>query len=378
VAFEAQAHRLRPEGLHFGSFSEKSGVVMKAAVLYEARQPLKVVDLEMPEVHDGDVLIKVASCGVCHTDLKVAEGRNRFIPPTVLGHEVAGTVETVGAHCGDFKIGDRVIIGMRYKCGRCRYCLSARENLCEHRPSPPTLKSTDGTMVTRWNVGGFAEYVSVPGYMTFNIPAGMSMEEASIVGCRVTTAYNAVKHRGRLEPGDSALVIGCGGIGLNTIQFLKCFGAYPIIAVDIVEDKLEAAKHFGATHRINAGAEDPVKAVLRLTGGGVDKAFEAIGNPKTSDQIIQATRPGGTATIIGGLGSGPFTISNGNFVTKEITITGVSSRQANDVEEVFQMATAGRIELKSLITKSYRYNQINEALADLERGKLRMAVSLWD
>lgn len=218
----------------------------------------------------------------------------------------------------------------------------------------------------------------MPSYMIFKIPDGIAMEEASVVGCRVTTAYNAVKHRGRLEPGDSALVIGCGGIGLNTIQFLKCFGAYPIIAVDIADDKLAAAQTFGATHTINATADDPVKTAIKLTDGGVDKAFEAIGNPKTSDQIIQATRPGGTATIIGGLGGGPFTISSGNFVTREITITGVSSRQANDVEEVFQMAKLGRIELKNLITKSYRHDQINEALADLEHGKLRMAVSLWN
>jgi D-arabinose 1-dehydrogenase-like Zn-dependent alcohol dehydrogenase len=351
---------------------------MKAAVLDEARQPLKIEELEMPDVGNEDILIKVASCGVCHTDLKVAEGRNRFTPPTILGHEVAGTVAQVGAHCKDFKVGERVIIGMRYKCGRCRYCLSARENLCERRPAPPPLRKADGTVVTRWNVGGFAEYVAVPAYMTFKVPEGLSMEEASVVGCRVTTAYNAVKHRARLEPGDSSLVIGCGGIGLNTIQFLKCFGAYPIIAVDIVEEKLEAAKKFGATHTVNAAVEDPVKWVVKLTGGGVDKSFEAIGNPKTSDQIIQATRPGGTATIIGGLSSGPFTISSGNFVTREITITGVSSRQANDVEEVFQMAKQGRIELKSLITRSYRYDQINEALADLEHGKLRMAVSLWN
>jgi threonine dehydrogenase-like Zn-dependent dehydrogenase len=309
------------------------------------------------------------------------EGRRReksFHAPTVLGHEVAGTVQRVGARCADFKESDQVIIGMRYKCGRCRYCLSARENLCVRRPAPPKLTKVDGSVVTRWNVGGFAEYVSVPGYMAFHIPYGLSMEEGSIVGCRVTTAYNAVKHRARLKPGDSALVIGCGGIGLNTVQFLKCFGAYPIIAVDIAEDKLEAARKFGATHTLNASVEDPVKAVIELTDGGVDKAFEAIGSPKTSDQIIQATRPGGTATIIGGLGNGPFTISSGGFVNKEITITGVSSRRANDVEEVLKMAKAGRIELKSLITQQYPYGRINEALADLKHGKLRMAVSLWN
>lgn len=351
---------------------------MKAAVLYEARQPLKIEDLYVPDVGDEDVLIKVVACGVCHTDLKVIEGRNGFQPPTILGHEVAGIVEQIGARCTDFKAGDRVIVGMRYRCGRCRYCLSARENLCERRPAPPALKKLDGTVVNRWNVGGFAEYVAVPSYMVFKIPDGTPMEEASVVGCRVTTAYNAVKHRARLEPGDSALVIGCGGIGLNTLQFLKCFGAYPIIAVDIVEEKLVAAKQFGASHTIDARVEDPVRAVIEITGGGVDKAFEAIGNPETADQVIQATRPGGTATIIGGLGSGPFTISSGRFVTREITITGVSSRRATDVEKVFQMAAQGRIELKSLITKRYCYDEINQALADLEQGKLRMGVSLWN
>ncbi len=351
---------------------------MKAAVLYEARQPLRIEELELPSVGNEDVLIQVAACGVCHTDLKVTDGRSRFTSPTILGHEVAGTVARVGSGCGDFEAGDQVIIGMRYKCGRCRYCLSARENLCQRRPAPPNLHKQDGTPVTRWNVGGFAEYVSVPGYMIFKIPEGVSMEEASVVGCRVTTAYNAVKHRARLEPGDSALVIGCGGIGLNTVQFLKCFGAFPIIAVDVAAEKLEAAKAFGATHVINASESSPVETVVKLTNGGVDKAFEAIGNPKTADQVIQSTRPGGTATIIGGLGSGPVTISSGNFVTREITITGVSSRRANDVEEVFQMVRDGRIELKNLLTKSYRYDQINEALNDLEHGKLRMGVSLWN
>jgi D-arabinose 1-dehydrogenase-like Zn-dependent alcohol dehydrogenase len=118
---------------------------MKAAVLHEARQPLKIEELEMPVVDDEDVLIKVVACGVCHTDLKVVEGRNRFTPPTILGHEVAGTLEQVGTRCRDFKAGDRVIIGMRYKCGRCRYCLTARENLCERRPAPPSLRKRDGT-----------------------------------------------------------------------------------------------------------------------------------------------------------------------------------------------------------------------------------------
>jgi D-arabinose 1-dehydrogenase-like Zn-dependent alcohol dehydrogenase len=352
---------------------------MKAAVLYEVRQPLRIEELEMPDVNDDDVLIKTFACGVCHTDLKVFEGRNRFKSPTILGHEVSGWIERVGSRCKDFfKEGDPVIIGMRYKCGRCRYCLAGRENLCADRPAPPPLKKTDGASVNRWNVGGFAEYVSVPGYMIFKIPEGIGLEEASVTGCRVTTAYNAIKHVGELAPGDSALVIGCGGIGLNAIQFLKCFGAHPIIAVDVIDKKLEEAKKLGATHTINAAREDPVSAVKKLTHGGVDKSFEAIGNPKTADQIIQATRPGGTATIIGGLGSGPFTISSGSFVTKEIIIKGVSSRRANDVVEVLQMVKDGRIDVQRLVTKQYSHEQINQALEDLEHGRLLMGISLWN
>jgi Zn-dependent alcohol dehydrogenase len=214
--------------------------------------------------------------------------------------------------------------------------------------------------------------------MVFKLPEGLALEDASLVGCRVTTAYNAVKHGAELEPGDSALVIGLGGIGLNTVQFLKCFGAYPIIAVDVIDRKLEEAKKFGATHTINAQKEDPVQATKKITDGGVDKAFEAIGNPKTADQIIQATRPGGTAVIIGGLGSGPFTISDGRFTMHEIKITGVASRRVNDVGEVLQMVKDKRVDVRSLISKKYPYQEINESLEDLKNGRLLMGITVWN
>jgi D-arabinose 1-dehydrogenase-like Zn-dependent alcohol dehydrogenase len=351
---------------------------MKAAVLYEACQPLKIEELETPKVSEGEVLIKVAACGVCHTDLKVVEGRSPFTSPTILGHEVSGTVVEVGRGLSSFNEGDRVIIGIRYKCGSCRYCLAGRENLCANRPAPPPFKKKDGTVVTRWNVGGFSEYLNVPGYMVFPLPEGLSLEESSVIGCRVTTAYNAVKHGAELEPGDSALVIGCGGIGLNTIQFLRCFGAYPTIAVDLIEEKLEAAKKFGATHVINASKDDPVEATKSITDGGVDKSFEAIGNTKTADQVIRATRPGGTAVIIGGLGRGPFTISDGRFTMNEIKVTGVASRRANDVHEVLRMVEEKRIDVASLITRKYHFEEINKALEDLEKGRLLMGITLWN
>ena len=225
---------------------------MKAAVVYEIGKPLTIEELEMPRVGDDEVLIKVAACGVCHTDLTyITKGRPPYELPGIVGHEVSGVIEDIGKNQkNNFKTGDRIIVGTRYKCGTCRYCLAGRDNLCPYVPLPPSLKTTDGKHVNRWNVGGFAEYLVVPGYMTFRIPERVSLQDASIIGCRVTTAYNAVKHGAQLQPGESALVIGCGGVGLNALQFLRCFGAYPIIAVDISEDKLAAAKKFGATHVI--------------------------------------------------------------------------------------------------------------------------------
>jgi S-(hydroxymethyl)glutathione dehydrogenase / alcohol dehydrogenase len=173
-------------------------------------------------------------------------------------------------------------------------------------------------------------------------------------------------------------VIGCGGIGLNTIQFLRCFGAFPIIAADLIEEKLLAARKFGATHTINASKEDPTEAARSITDGGVDKSFEAIGNTKTADQIIRATRPGGTAVIIGGLGRVPFTISDGRFTMNEIKVTGVASRRTNDVNEVLSMVREQRIEVQSLVTRKYSFEDINEALKELRQGSLLMGISLWN
>jgi S-(hydroxymethyl)glutathione dehydrogenase/alcohol dehydrogenase len=352
---------------------------MKAAVLHKLHDPLTIEDFEMPTISPDEVLIKVKACGICHTDYKVIEGRIHSRMPAIIGHEVSGTIEEVGSGQREaFKPGDPVIVGTRYRCGHCQYCVAGRENLCRARPDPASLKRTDGKEIYRWNVGGFAQYLALPGYMVFKLPAGLSLDEASIVGCRMTTAYNAVKNSAEIEPGDSALVIGCGGVGLNTIQFLRCFGAFPIIAVDIIDAKLEAAKRFGATHTIDATKDDPVKAVRDLTDGGVTKAFEALGNVKTANQIIQATRPGGTATIIGGLGKAPFTISDGSFTMQEIKIAGVALRRPTDVIEVLRMVRDKRVDVSGLVSRRYRFDEINDAFDDLKAGKNLMGITVWN
>ena len=352
---------------------------MKAAVLQGIDQDLVIEEFQTPDVGDDDVLLQVAACGVCHTDLKVQDGSIPSSPPTVLGHEVSGTVVGAGKNQREhFKDGDHVTVGMRFSCGRCEYCTSGLSNLCNRRPTGSLFRRADGGTATRWNVGGFTQLLSVPGYMVFHLPEGVGLEESCIVGCRVTTAYNAVKNGAHLAPGESAMVIGCGGVGLNIIQMLRLFGAYPIVAVDVVGSKLEAALAYGASHIVNASSEDPVEATIEITKGGARKTFEAIGNPVTADQIVRATRPTGTATIVGSMPPGPITINDSRFAFKEIKVTGVAMRRTSDVTEVLDLVAQGRIELGSFITKRYGFEQINEAIEDVHHGNVLMGITLWN
>ncbi len=352
---------------------------MQAAVLPGVGQELVIDEFTTPEVGDDDVLIEVAACGVCHTDLKVQDGSIPTNLPAVLGHEVSGTV--VGAGKGQreyFRDGDRVTVGMRFRCGRCEFCATGLPNLCQQMPAGSPYRRADGTEATRWNVGGFTQLLSAPGYMVFHLPDGVDLVESSIVGCRVTTAYNAVKNGAHLAPGESAMVIGCGGVGLNIIQLLRLFGAYPIVAVDVVGSKLEAAKNYGATHVVDANANDPVEATMEITRGGARKTFEAIGNPVTADQVVRATRPTGTATIVGAMPPGDIVIHDSRFAFKEIKVTGVAMRRTSDVTEVLDLIAEGRIDIGSFITKRYGFRDINAAIEDVHHGDVLMGVTVWN
>ena len=352
---------------------------MKAAVLTGIDAPLEIDDFQTPDVGDDDVLIEVAACGVCHTDLKVQDGSIPTALPAVMGHEISGRIAGAGKLQRDFfKEGDAVTVGMRYRCGRCEFCTSGLPNLCQQMPTGTPYIKTNGDVVNRWNLGGFTQMLSLPAYMVYHLPEGVGLEESSIVGCRVTTAYNAVKNGAELAPGESAMVIGCGGVGLNIIQMLRLFGAYPIIAVDVVGSKLEAALSYGATHIVNATSDDPVEATKEITGGGARKTFEAIGNPVTADQVVRATRPTGTATIVGAMPPGDIVIHDSRFPFKEIKVTGVAMRRTTDVTEVLRMVADGRLDLGSFITKRYSYQQINEAIEDVHHGNVLMGITIWN
>ena len=250
---------------------------MKAAVFVGPHQPLLVQDLPTPAPAVGEILVRVAACGVCHTDLHyIDHGTPTFTPPPlILGHEISGTVEALGDGVAGWKVGDRVLLPAVYGCGQCRMCREGRENICENM-----------VMFCNHVDGGYAEYVLAPAKAAIPLPEGIPLIEGAIIADATTTPYHAVVRRGRVQAGDAVAVFGCGGIGLNLVQIAAAVGAQ-VIAVDLLDHKLEMARTLGAAATLNPNVVDRVdKEVRRLTAGGVDVAFEAIGNPATQEQAL--------------------------------------------------------------------------------------------
>jgi S-(hydroxymethyl)glutathione dehydrogenase/alcohol dehydrogenase len=356
---------------------------MKAAVLNEARTPLAIEDLTIDEPGTGEALVRVVAAGVCHSDLHFIEGTYPARMPHVLGHEVSGVVEKVGAGVTNVKAGDRVILGFVQPCGYCEFCQSGRPNLCQTRttsrgPQNPTLKRADGTPVTTMtNVGGFAEYSVTPASGLVKVPDGVGLDVAALVGCSVMTGYGAVVNTAKVQPGSTVAVIGTGGVGLNIIQAARLAGARQIIAVDLVEHKLAMAKQFGATDGVNAGEGDAVKQVRDLTGGGVDFAFEAIGLKQTARQSYDMARRGGTAVVVGMVPPMDSIDVPGMIWLEEKTLKGSfygSARFHVDMPRILSLYQQGKLDLASLVTKRYKLEQINDAFETLKSGEVARSV----
>ena len=263
---------------------------IKAAVLYEPNTPLVIETVDLDEPNDEEVLVRVVSAGVCYSDYHVMKGEWTMPMPMVLGHEAAGIVEKTGANVTRVKPGDHVILNFRANCGTCRHCVIGRPVLCDGVKTPRWFMF-DGT--ARLHKGGqdihhftrtasFAEKVVVPESGAVPVRKDMPLDKAALIGCSVMTGVGAAINTAKVEPGSSVLVIGCGGVGLNIIQGAVLAGAVRIIAVDTLQNKLSYAREFGATETLSASEGDVVARVQDLTDGGVDYAFEAIGNPKTA------------------------------------------------------------------------------------------------
>jgi succinate semialdehyde reductase (NADPH) len=330
---------------------------LKAAVLERAGSAVSIQDIADPKPRQSEVLLKVAACGVCHSDLHVMKGEIGFPMPCVLGHEVSGVVEEVGPGVTNLRRGDHVVASFILPCGRCGFCVQGRDDLCEaffalNRgrgalfDGETRLYREDGTAIAMFSAGGLAEYAVVPDTAAFALPLELDLEEACILGCAVPTAYGAVRHQGQVMPGQSVAVIGVGGVGLNIVQFARTFGASDIIAVDIRDDKLESALQLGATMTINAAREDAAARLKELTGGrGVDVAFEALGRPETVVQAFEGVCDGGSVVVVGlavGTAAAPIEITR--LVRRSLTVKGsYGARMRTDLPELIRLAARGLV-----------------------------------
>jgi S-(hydroxymethyl)glutathione dehydrogenase/alcohol dehydrogenase len=357
---------------------------MQALVLSEVGGHLIVEDLPTPRPKAGEILVRVAACGVCHTDLHVIKGEVQFPLPCVLGHEISGVVAEISPDVKGIRPGDAVVCSFIMPCGVCQYCVRGRDDLCETFFAMNRLKGTlydgesrlrrsDGSPLAMYSMGGLAEYAVVPATDVFAAPANIPLTDACILGCAMMTAYGALKNQARLQPNEAVAVVGTGGVGSNAIQVAKAFGAGQIIAIDIQDDKLAAAKELGATHGVNAATTDPVAQVLSLTHGrGVDVAIEALGRPETVVNAFMMTRDGGRMVVIG---IAPGTTTAGieitRLVRRGIQVMGsYGSRVRTDMPDVLGLAAHGQVSPSRAITRRYRLEQADEAYAALSRGEI--------
>jgi S-(hydroxymethyl)glutathione dehydrogenase/alcohol dehydrogenase len=357
---------------------------MKAAILTEVGGHLQLEEIPRPSPQAGEVLVKVTACGVCHTDLHVIKGEVAFPVPCVLGHEISGVVEAVAPDVQTTRPGAAVVCSFIMPCGRCYYCVRGRDDLCETFFAMNRLKGTlydgqsrlrraDGSTLAMYSMGGLAEYAVVPASDVFPAPANVPLPDACILGCAMMTAYGAVKNQARIQPSDAVAVVGVGGIGSNVIQMARAFGAAQIIAIDVRDDKLEAARGLGATHTVNAAQDDAVAAVQAHTDGrGVDVAIEALGRPETVVNAFMMTRDGGRMVVIG---IAPGTTTAGieitRLVRRGIQLMGsYGSRVRTDFPEVLALAARGQVSVSQPITRRYRLEQADDAYTTLQRGDI--------
>ncbi len=339
---------------------------MKAALFHGSGKPLEIAEVPTPSPGAGQILVKVAACGVCHTDLHYLDHNVPTFkaPPMILGHEPSGTVAGLGAEVKNFKEGDRVLLPAVLTCGTCFHCRSGRENICDNM-----------VMFGNHVDGAYAEYVLAPAKDALTLPPEIPLEEGSIIADAVSTPYHAVVNRGQVKAGDTVVVFGCGGVGINVVQVAAAVGA-SVIAVDLMPEKLELAKKLGAQAVINPKEVDRVdKAVKKLTGKGADVAFEAIGNPKTMQDAFSCIRKGGRLVVIGYSDkSVEFPASKIMFFEQEIV--GSLGCRPVDYPKIIEMARTGKIKVKELVTGRFPLEKINHAFDLLRSGDPKVLRSI--
>ena len=359
---------------------------MKAAVLRELNNPLSIEDVDIDKPGPNEVLTRTAASGICHSDLHIITGDMGMPLPCILGHEPAGVVEAVGENVTDFKPGDHVIGCLNAWCGTCNYCLTGRPHLCM---PPQMLARLDGSSrltqngdpIVQFALSSFAENMLTHERALVKIRDDMPLDRAALIGCAVTTGVGAAQNTAGVGPGDIVAVVGCGGIGLNAIQGARLAGAERVIAVDMLADKLELARTFGATDTVDASQVDSVGTIIEMTGGGCDHAIEAVGLKQTAEDCFNMLASGGTATVIGMIPIGTTVEVQGVALLAEKKLQGStmgSNRFRIDMPTYANLYLQGRLKLDELVSRTLTLDEINDGFDALRKGEVARSVIEFD
>jgi S-(hydroxymethyl)glutathione dehydrogenase/alcohol dehydrogenase len=363
---------------------------MKAAVLNSIPGDLDIVEVEIGEPGPREVLVKTAAAGLCHSDLHFMEGKYPYMTPAVLGHESAGVVEAVGSDVTYVQPGDHVITCLSVFCGHCSYCLEGRPSLCSGKgggelsraPGEAPRLSIDGQPAFQFlELSSFAEKMLVHEHALVKIRKDMPLDKAALIGCGVMTGVGAVFRTAKVQPGETVVVVGCGGIGLSAIQGARIAGAGKVIAVDMLDSKLEIARQLGATETVNGSDGNAVSTVREISGGGVHHSFEAVGMKVTAEQAFGMLRPGGTCTVIGMIPLGTSIEIHGVEFLAEKKIQGSnmgSNQFRTDMPRLIDMYMDGRLMLDEMVSGHIRLDEINDGFDQMKTGEIARNVIIFD
>lgn len=365
---------------------------IQAALLQAPNTPFLVTTLELDGPQPDEVLVKMVAAGVCHSDWHLATGTTKHPLPLVAGHEGAGIVEAAGTNVTHVQPGDHVVLSWTPDCGECFYCQRGQPNLCETWTEPIWAGTLlDGTTRLHYNgapvyhfcgLATFAEYATVPKESCIPIRKDAPLDVVSLIGCAVATGVGAVMYTAEVKPGDSVVVFGCGGVGLNMIQGAAISGATTIIAVDTNEPKLTIARDLDATHALLSD-DNTIDEIRKLTGGrGADHVFEAVGLPAVQELALEAVRPGGKLILAGLAPMGSGTNLPGAILTRqEKMVKGSYYGSVNphrDFPLLLNMYMSGKLKLDQMISQRYRLDQINEAYAAMLTGEVARGLIVFD
>lgn len=362
--------------------------MVRAAILEALPGDLVIDDVSLTAPGPDEVLVRTVACGLCHSDLHVMDNKLPMPPPVLLGHEAAGVVTAVGSDVTEFRAGDHVVGCLNVHCGACGQCTRGRTWLCERRRSltfradgTSRVRRGDQQVTQMSGLGGFAEEMLVHRNGIVKVPDELPLEVGALLGCAVITGVGSVFNGARVQAGSTVAVIGAGGVGLNIVQGARLAGAERIIAVDLNAEKLALAAAFGATDVVNGADVDAVAAVVEMTGGGVDYAFEAIGLSATAAQAVMMVRPGCTAYLVGLPAAGtPIELPGTQMVLQHRGLQGLfmgANQFKRDIPMLARLYLQGRLRLDELVSARITLDDINAGFDTMRRGTEARSVILF-